>query len=135
MAKLKPGEKRVQLSFQRPEDVALYAFLEKRAYESRHDIGTCILVSLQDWFKGQFGFEEPRLLVEVSGITPAPAPEPPPARPAAPPVTESADDGYEATKAAIAANAALYQKRKRVPKSILIPGADKAPAIPPASPE
>lgn len=118
MAKLKPGEKRVQLSFQRPEDVALYGFLEKRAYESRHDLGTCILVSLQDWFRGQFPVDE----VPAPPPVPAPAPEPPPA-PLPPAVTTSTDDGYEATKAAIAANNTLYQKRKKVPKSILIPGA------------
>ena len=31
MAKLKPGEKRVQLSFQRPEDLRLFSFIEKRS--------------------------------------------------------------------------------------------------------
>ncbi len=29
MAKLKPNEKRVQISFQRPEDLRLWAFMEK----------------------------------------------------------------------------------------------------------
>ena len=51
MAKLKPGEKRVQLSFQRPEDVRLWAFMEKRAYECRWNMDTFILASLTEAFK------------------------------------------------------------------------------------
>ena len=53
MAKLKPNEKRVQLSFQREEDVKLFAFLEKRSYAARYDLSTFILLSLQEAFKGQ----------------------------------------------------------------------------------
>ena len=34
MAKLKPGEKRVQLSFQRPEDVRLFRPSRKEAYDA-----------------------------------------------------------------------------------------------------
>ena len=34
MAKLKPKEKRVQLSFQRPEDLRLFSFMEKRRLSS-----------------------------------------------------------------------------------------------------
>ena len=48
MAKLKPNEKRVQLSFQREEDVKLFAFLEKRSYEARYDLSTFILL-LKIW--------------------------------------------------------------------------------------
>lgn len=52
MAKLREGEKRVQLSFMRPEDVALYDRLEKMAYERRYDLGTFIMLSLQEAFRG-----------------------------------------------------------------------------------
>lgn len=51
MAKLKPNEKRVQLSFQRPEDVALFERLEKMAYERRYDLNTFIVLALQEAFK------------------------------------------------------------------------------------
>ena len=37
MAKLKAGEKRVQLSFQRPDDLKLFQFMEKEAYECLSD--------------------------------------------------------------------------------------------------
>lgn len=55
MAKLREGEKRVQLSFMRPEDVALYERLERMAYERRYDLGTFILLSLQEAFAGTDG--------------------------------------------------------------------------------
>jgi hypothetical protein len=64
MAKLKPNEKRAQLSFVRPEDQRLYAFLEKRAYENRWDIGTLILMSLHEAFKGQIEDAELDALAE-----------------------------------------------------------------------
>jgi hypothetical protein len=51
MAKLKPNEKRVQLSFQRPEDVALFERLEKMAYDRRYDLNTFIVLALQEAFK------------------------------------------------------------------------------------
>lgn len=51
MAKLKQGEKRVQLSFQRPEDVALYERLEKMAYGRRYDLGTFVILALQEAFR------------------------------------------------------------------------------------
>lgn len=51
MAKLKPNEKRVQLSFQRPEDLALYDRLEKIAYDRRYDLSTFLLLALQEAFK------------------------------------------------------------------------------------
>lgn len=50
MAKLKPNEKRVQLSFQRPEDVALFERLEKMAYDRRYDMPTFLLLALQEAF-------------------------------------------------------------------------------------
>lgn len=52
MARLKQGEKRVQLSFQRPEDVALFERLEKMAYARRNDISDFILIALQEAFSG-----------------------------------------------------------------------------------
>ena len=52
MAKLKPNEKRIQLSFLRPEDVALYERLEKMAYAQRYDLPVFILLSLQEAFRG-----------------------------------------------------------------------------------
>lgn len=51
MAKLKPNEKRVQLSFLRPEDVALHDRLEKMAYERRYDLSTFIILALQEAFR------------------------------------------------------------------------------------
>lgn len=51
MAKLKQGEKRVQLSFQRPEDVALYGRLEKMADDRRYEVSTFILLALQEAFR------------------------------------------------------------------------------------
>lgn len=52
MAKLKPNEKRVQLSFLRPEDVALYERLAAMAYERRYDLPTFLLIALQEAFRG-----------------------------------------------------------------------------------
>ena len=64
MAKRKPNEQRAQLSFQRPEDLRLFDFLAKRAYEARYDLGTFILVSLHEAFKGQIEDEEVSALAE-----------------------------------------------------------------------
>lgn len=50
MAKLRDNEKRVQLSFMRPEDVKLFEWMAERAYESRLTIGDFILLSLQQAF-------------------------------------------------------------------------------------
>lgn len=52
MAKLKQGEKRVQLSFVRPEDVALFERMEALAYKGRWDLSTFIVLSLQEAFRG-----------------------------------------------------------------------------------
>jgi hypothetical protein len=51
VAKLKEGEKRVQLSFQRPEDVALYERLQAMAYERRYELPTFLLLALQEAFR------------------------------------------------------------------------------------
>lgn len=149
MAKLRQGEKRVQLSFQRPEDVSLFAFMEKRAYECRWDLPTFIVAALQDAFRGQVKPEpqypglsgEP---INQEPFRPIPA-DPPPAiivsdeplpLPKATPQTESTDDGYEATKAAIARDTELFRKKGKVSRKVLIPGADDTvPASPPVSPK
>ena len=51
MAKLKPNEKRVQLSFVRPEDVALFERLQVMAYDRRYDLGTFVILALQEAFR------------------------------------------------------------------------------------
>lgn len=51
MAKLKANEKRVQLSFQRPEDVALFERLSAMAYDRRYDLPTFLILSLQEAFR------------------------------------------------------------------------------------
>ena len=93
MAKLKPGEKRVQLSFQRPEDLRLFAFMEKRAYECRWELPTFILASLTEAFKDRMEEDEvesiaaeaaqkvrERTAVAVPDLPPMPV-APPPAKP------------------------------------------------------
>lgn len=145
MAKLKPNEKRVQLSFQRPDDLMLYAFLEKRAYERRYDMGTFILLSLHEAFEGQVEAGETFPGLSGSPINrepfrPTPAENPPAimvpvVSEPIPALTqpESTDDGYESTKAAIAANNALYAKQRKSRKGV-IPGADIVLENPPESP-
>jgi hypothetical protein len=51
MAKLKQGEKRVQLSFIRPEDVALYERLAAMAWDRRYELSTFLILSLHEAFK------------------------------------------------------------------------------------
>ena len=51
MAKLKANEKRVQLSFQRPEDVALYERLQAMAFDRRYDLSTFLILSLHEAFR------------------------------------------------------------------------------------
>lgn len=50
LAKLKPNEKRVQLSFLRPEDIQLFEWMEQRAYKSRLQLSDFILLALQEAF-------------------------------------------------------------------------------------
>jgi hypothetical protein len=50
VAKLKPNEKRVQLSFLRPEDVALFEWMAAKAYAARLTLPDFILLSLQQAF-------------------------------------------------------------------------------------
>jgi CO dehydrogenase/acetyl-CoA synthase beta subunit len=65
MAKLKLGEKRVQLSFQRPDDLKLFEFMTREAYRCRWDLQTFVLASLQEAFKDRIDAEEEK---EVSAI-------------------------------------------------------------------
>ena len=92
MAKRRPNEQRAQLSFQRPEDLRLYEFLAKRAYEARYEVGTFILVSLHEAFKGQIEDEEVSALAEeaaakvryrtsIPELAPEPPADPPPVKP------------------------------------------------------
>ena len=136
MAKHREGEKRAQLCFIRPEDLRLYSFLEKRAYEARYDVGTFIMVSLQEAFKGQVEEEEVNALAEeaarkVRDRTTAPveipAPvDPPPAKP----VSLSMERAMKDAEAQIAAldNVAASAMKKKV-------GARKGVPQPPEIPK
>ena len=67
--------KRVHLSFTRPEDLRLVAWMEKRAYECRYDLATFIVVGLHEAFGHQLPDEpEPRLEVPeaVENLFPSP---------------------------------------------------------------
>lgn len=123
MAKLKPDEKRVYLSFLRPDDLRLFAFMEKRAYECRWELSTFILASLQDAFKGQIEDDEVSAIAEEAArkvrdrqtalpeppaIEPPPMPKPPPV----PSLAVSMDDAYEqAVKQVEALNAQPMKRR------------------------
>jgi len=50
---------RVTLSFSRPEDIRLFAWMEKRAYECRYDLATFIVVGLHEAFDHQLPADEP----------------------------------------------------------------------------
>jgi hypothetical protein len=64
MARLKQGEKRVQLSFQRPDDLKLFSFMEREAYRCRWDLDTFILASLQEAFKDRMEDEDVSAIAE-----------------------------------------------------------------------
>jgi hypothetical protein len=64
MAKLKAGEKRVQLSFQRPDDLKLFSFMEKESYRCRWDLQNFILASLQEAFKDRIEEDEVSAMAE-----------------------------------------------------------------------
>ena len=69
MAKLKPNEKRVQLSFIRPEDVALFERLSAMAYDRRYDLPTFLLLALQEAFADTGSASRP-VLQEPQSSTP-----------------------------------------------------------------
>ena len=58
MAKLRQEEKRVQLSFQREDDLRLHAFMVRKAYKCRWDLPTFMLAALQDAFGAEMDNEE-----------------------------------------------------------------------------
>jgi hypothetical protein len=129
MAKLKPNEKRVQLSFQRPEDLRLFAFMEKRAYECRWELPTFILASLTEAFKDRMEEDEVESIAaeaaqKVRERTTVPVPEPPPMPPATPPdkpqpvSMERALNDAEAQIAALDAVAAKTMGKRVVRKGV-----------------
>ncbi len=111
MAKLKPGEKRVQLSFQRPEDLRLFSFIEKEAYRCRWDIATFCIASLTEAFKDRMEEDEVESIAaeaaqKVRERTAVAVPEPPPmpvAPPPAKPQTVSMERALNDAEAQIAA--------------------------------
>ena len=132
MAKLKPGEKRVQLSFQRPEDLRLFSFIEKEAYRCRWDIATFILASLTEAFKDRMEEDEVESIAaeaaqKVRERTAVAVPEPPPMPPAAPPAKpqpismERALNDAEAQIAALDAVAAKTMGKRVVRKGVPSP--------------
>jgi hypothetical protein len=132
MAKLKQGEKRVQLSFQRPEDLRLFAFMEKRAYECRWELPTFILASLTEAFKDRMEEDEVESIAaeaaqKVRERTAVAVPEPPPMPPAAPPAKpqpvsmERALNDAEAQIAALDAVAAKTMGKRVVRKGVPSP--------------
>ena len=138
MAKLRPNEKRVQLSFQRPDDLRLWDFMLRKAYKCRWDLPTFILAALQDAFGAEMDNEEVDAVAEEAMAKvrerQAAPPEPPPAPPMppmpAPPAVAAVkpamtpDDAYEqALKQVQQLNA--EPMKKKVVKS-------KAAASPPA---
>jgi len=138
MAKLRLNEKRVQLSFQRPDDLRLWDFMVRKAYKCRWDLPTFILAALQDAFGAEMDNEEVDAVAEEAMAKvrerQAAPPEPPPAPPMppmpAPPAVAAVkpamtpDDAYEqALKQVQQLNA--EPMKKKVVKS-------KAAASPPA---
>ncbi len=105
MAKLRPNEKRVQLSFQREDDLRLHAFMVRKAYKCRWELPTFILAALQDAFGTEMDNEEvdavaEEALAKVRERKAAPPEPPAPPIVPVPPVTLatvpiSPDDAYE----------------------------------------
>ena len=112
VAKLRPNEKRIQLSFQREDDLRLHAFMLRKAYKCRWDLPTFVLAALQDAFGAEMDNEEVDAVAEeamakVRERKAAPkedlerdlhehgkvVPEPPPMPVAQPAMTP--DDAYE----------------------------------------
>ena len=132
MAKLKPDEKRVQLSFQRPEDLRLFAFMEREAYRCRWEMSTFILASLTEAFKDRMEEDEVESIAaeaaqKVRERTAVAVPEPPPMPPAAPPAKpqpvsmERALNDAEAQIAALDAVAAKTMGKRVVRKGVPSP--------------
>ncbi len=129
MAKLKPGEKRVQLSFQRPEDLLLWAFMEREAYRCRWELPTFILASLTEAFKDKMEEDEVESIAaeaaqKVRERTAVAVPEPPPMPVAPPPAKpqpvsmERALNDAEAQIAALDSIAAKTMGKRVVRKGV-----------------
>jgi len=135
MAKLTPGEKRVQLSFQRPEDLRLWAFMEKRAYECRWNMDTFILASLTEAFKDRMEEDEVESIAaeaaqKVRERTAVAVPEPPP-MPVAPPAKPQPVSMERALNDAEAQIAALDQVAvKAMGKRVVRKGVPSPPPLP-----
>ena len=132
MAKLKPNEKRVQLSFQRPEDLRLFSFMEREAYRCRWELPTFILASLTEAFKDRMEEDEVESIAaeaaqKVRERTAVAVPEPPPMPPAAPPAKpqpvsmERALNDAEAQIAALDAVAAKTMGKRVARKGVPSP--------------
>ena len=109
MAKLREGEKRVQLCFIRPEDVKLYDFMEKEAYRCRWPIQTFILASLTEAFKEKMEEYEVEAIAQEAAqkvrerAAPVAVPEPPPVpEPPKPIPVVSMDEAAKQAEAQIA---------------------------------
>ncbi len=129
MAQLKPNEKRIQLSFQRPEDLRLFAFMERESYRCRWELPTFILASLTEAFADKMAEAEVETLAaeaaqKVRERTAVAVPEPPPMPSAAPqakpqPVSmERALNDAEAQIAALDAVAAETMGKRVVRKGV-----------------
>ncbi len=135
MAKLKPGEKRVQLSFQRPEDLRLFSFIEKEAYRCRWDIATFCIASLTEAFKDRMEEDEVESIAaeaaqKVRERTAIPVPEPPP-MPVAPPAKNQPVSMERALNDAEAQIAALDQVAvKAMGKRVVRKGVPSPPPMP-----
>ena len=113
MARLREGERRVQLCFIRPEDVCLYEFLCREAYRCRWDVQTFCLASLTEAFKDKMEEYEVEAIAQEAAqkvrerAAPVAVPEPPPPPVAEPPKTIPAVSMEDAAKQAEAQIAQL----------------------------
>ncbi len=136
MAKLKPGEKRVQLSFQRPEDLRLFSFMEREAYRCRWELPTFILASLTEAFKGRMEEDEVESIAaeaaqKVRERTAVAVPEPPPMPVAPPPAKPQPVSMERALNDAEAQIAALDQVAvKAMGKRVVRKGVPSPPPMP-----
>jgi hypothetical protein len=137
MANRKSTDRQVNIAVSRPEDVRLFEFMSRRAYDMRYPLGTFILVSLHEAFKGQIEEDEVNALAEeaaakvryrtsTSTETPSIPVEPPPAKPQ-PVSMERAMKDAEAQIAALDAIASTVMKKKV--------GARKGVPTPPPMPQ
>jgi hypothetical protein len=135
MAKLKQGEKRVQLSFQRPEDLRLFAFMERESYRCRWELPTFILASLTEAFADKMEEDEVESLAAEAArkVRERTSPEPPPTPelPAAPPPTKPSISLEEAARQAEAQIAALDAvASKTMGKRVVRKGVPSPPPLP-----